>query len=165
MSGCSTQRYTRVIPDKLYSIQRFAHWACSPSAAIQVGVTISQAGPIFDPLSALLMLVGLALAVRRFRQPAYGFIIIWLAVMFVPGLLAIENNPNHLRTTGVIPAIFILPALGAAWLWEAWESRLPVQVGRPDATALLTGFSCTASISRRSISYLSQLFWNMGKRA
>ena len=28
--------------------------------------------PIFDPLSALLMLVGLALAVRRFRQPAYA---------------------------------------------------------------------------------------------
>ena len=86
--------------------------------------------PIFDPLSALLMLVGLALAVRRFRQPAYSFIVIWLAVMFVPGFLAIENNPNHLRATGLIPAIFILPALGAAWLWEAWESRLPVQVGR-----------------------------------
>ena len=80
--------------------------------------------PIFDPLSALLMLMGAALAVRRFREPAYGFIVLWLVVMFVPNLLAIDGTPNHLRATALIPAIFILPAFGAVWLWEAWESRL-----------------------------------------
>ncbi len=83
--------------------------------------------PIFDPLSALLMLVGLGLAVRRFREPAYGFIIIWLAVMFVPSLLAITFTPNYLRASAIIPALFILPALGTTWLWEAWESRLTVR--------------------------------------
>ena len=88
--------------------------------------------PIFDPLSALLMLVGLALAVRRFRQPAYGFIIIWLVVMFVPSLLAITYTPNYLRASALIPALFILPALGTSWLWEAWHSRLSVrQEGAP----------------------------------
>ena len=81
--------------------------------------------PIFDPLSALLMLTGIALAIRRFREPAYGFVVIWLVVMFVPSLLAVQGTPNHLRATAIIPAIFILPALGAAWLWEAWESRGP----------------------------------------
>ena len=81
--------------------------------------------PIFDPLSALLMLIGIALVLRRFRQPAYGFIVIWLVVMFVPSLLAVQGTPNHLRATAIIPAIFILPALGGAWLWEAWESRAP----------------------------------------
>ena len=79
--------------------------------------------PIFDPLSALLMLVGLALAVRRFRQPAYGFIIIWLVVMFVPSLLAITYTPNYLRASALIPALFILPALGTVQLWEAWKTR------------------------------------------
>ena len=58
--------------------------------------------PIFDPLSALLMLVGLALAVRRLRQPAYGFIIIWLVVMFVPSLLAVTHTPNYLRASALI---------------------------------------------------------------
>ena len=81
--------------------------------------------PIFDLLSALLMLIGIALAVRRFREPAHGFIVIWLIVMFVPGLLAIKDTPNYLRVTGLIPAIFMLPSLGAAWLWDAWESRTP----------------------------------------
>ncbi len=83
------------------------------------------ARPIFDPLSALLMLLGLGLAVRRFRQPAYGIIIIWLVVMFVPSLIAIADAPNHLRITGLIPALFVLPALGTAWLWDKWESRAP----------------------------------------
>ena len=81
--------------------------------------------PIFDPLSALLMLLGIALAVRRFRQPAYGLIAIWLVVMFVPSLLAIKGTPNYLRVTGLIPALFMLPALGFDWLWQAWESRTP----------------------------------------
>ena len=94
--------------------------------------------PIFDPLSALLMLVGLALAVRRLRQPAYGFIIIWLVVMFVPSLLAVTYTPNYLRASALIPALFILPALGTAWLWEAWESRrsVPLSPGRGILRAL-----------------------------
>lgn len=78
--------------------------------------------PIFDPLSALLMLTGAALAVRRFREPAYGFIIIWILVILAPMFIALDT-PNHLRSTALIPAIFVLPALGVAWLWEAWESR------------------------------------------
>ena len=38
--------------------------------------------------------------------------------MFVPSLLSIKDSPNYYRVSGLIPAIFILPALGAAWLWE-----------------------------------------------
>ena len=84
--------------------------------------------PIFDPFSAVLMLLGLALAARRFRNPRYGFIIIWLVVMIVPSILAVQGSPNHLRATGVIPAIFTLPAIGAAHLWKAWEIRLPARL-------------------------------------
>ena len=97
--------------------------------------TFIEGRPIFDPMSALLMLMGAALAVRRFREPAYGFIVIWLVVMFVPSLLVIEANPSHVRATALIPAIFILPALGAVWLWEAWESRLFLR--QADASVML----------------------------
>ena len=81
--------------------------------------------PIFDPLSAILMVLGIALAIRRFRQPAYGLILIWLAVMIIPGLIATKETPNYLRVTGIIPAVFILPALAAGWLWEVWETHAP----------------------------------------
>ena len=80
--------------------------------------------PIFDPISASLMLFGLALTVRRFRRPAHGFILIWLLIMFIPTILG-DDTPYHPRLAGLIPAIFVLPALGAAWLWEACESRRP----------------------------------------
>ena len=78
--------------------------------------------PIFDPLSATFMLMGLALSVRRFRQPAYGLILMWLVIMFVPTILG-EDTPYHPRLAGLIPALFVLPALGTAWLWQACESR------------------------------------------
>ena len=83
--------------------------------------------PLFDPLSALLLLLGLALAVRRFQQPAYGFTLIWLVVMFIPSLLAVQGTPSPIRATALIPAIFILPALGTMWLWDAWDSHLSRQ--------------------------------------
>ena len=81
--------------------------------------------PIFDPLSAILMVLGIALAIRRFKQPAYGLVLIWLAVMIVPGLIATKEIPNYLRVTGIIPAVFVLPAIAASWLWEAWETHAP----------------------------------------
>ena len=98
----------------MFAIQGDNHWDRNISGR-----------PIFDPLSAMLMLMGIALSARRFREPAYGFTIIWLIVMFVPSLLAIMDTPNYLRVTGLIPAIFILPSLGVARLWEVWESRGP----------------------------------------
>ena len=80
--------------------------------------------PVFDPLSALLMVAGVAISIRRFREPAYGFLLIWLVIMFVPSFLAIRDTPNYLRATGLIPALFILPALATTRLWHTWDSRV-----------------------------------------
>ena len=84
--------------------------------------------PFFDPVSALLMLLGLALVARRFRQPAYGLLIIWIVIMFVPVVLAVKGSPNFVRVSGVAPALFVLPALGAVRIWEVWEARMPVVI-------------------------------------
>lgn len=96
--------------------------------------------PIFDPVSASLMLLGLGLLVWRFRQPAYGFIGIWLFLMFVPSLVAIKDTPNYLRITGLVPALFILPALGAAYLWQAWKSHAPAMVRQMPIVLLIAAF-------------------------
>ena len=82
--------------------------------------------PLIDPLSLLLTLVGIALSARRFRDPAYGFIVIWFLVMFAPSFLAIRDTPNYLRITGVIPPLFIFPALATTELWSSWESRASI---------------------------------------
>jgi hypothetical protein len=75
--------------------------------------------PVFDAIVAPFFLLGLVVAARRARRPPYALLLLWLAVMLLPGALAI-GAPNFQRTAGLMPAIFVLPALGlataAAWL-------------------------------------------------
>ena len=67
---------------------------------------------VFDPLTALLTLLGLAICLKRWRDPPYSFLLLWLAVMVVPSFLAVDRYPTLPRVLGVIPGIYFLPALG-----------------------------------------------------
>jgi 4-amino-4-deoxy-L-arabinose transferase-like glycosyltransferase len=67
--------------------------------------------PVFDLPGAVFFYLGLALALLRLRQPAYGFLLIWIGVMILPTALS-TSAPHYLRAVGLIPAIFALPALG-----------------------------------------------------
>jgi len=80
--------------------------------------------PIFDPFSSLLLAGGLArlLWLTR-RSPRAVFLVLWLVILLLPSVTTARNVPNFLRVTGLIPAIFVLPALGAEWLWTLWERR------------------------------------------
>lgn len=88
--------------------------------------------PVFDPLISLVFLVGLGAAVRRWRQPAYGLVLIWTGVMLLPTVLA-EDAPHFLRAVGVLPVLFVFPALGlsAAGDWLR-QRRFP---GRSEGEA------------------------------
>jgi 4-amino-4-deoxy-L-arabinose transferase-like glycosyltransferase len=66
--------------------------------------------PIFDPLWAVLFYSGAALAVWRFKQPAYALTLIWLLVMLLPSILSGSDLSQH-RAVGAIGAAFILPAV------------------------------------------------------
>jgi hypothetical protein len=88
--------------------------------------------PVFDLLMGIAMLGGLGRAVwsifarRVRRRPAYGFALIWIAVMLVPTWLS-EDAPHFLRAAGVLPLLVVLPALGldAAmnWMERRGQSR------------------------------------------
>ena len=83
--------------------------------------------PVFDPLLALAFVagVGLALAAAWRRKPAALLILVWTATLLLPTILA-EDTPHFLRAVGVLPVIFIFPALAldAAWqVAERWASR------------------------------------------
>ncbi len=82
--------------------------------------------PVFDLLVAPFFLLGLVVAVRRIRRLPYALLLLWLVVMLAPGVLTI-GAPNFQRTAGLIPAIFVLPALGlttaTAWLVKRVQRR------------------------------------------
>ncbi|HUZ77502.1 MAG TPA: glycosyltransferase family 39 protein [Chloroflexota bacterium] len=93
--------------------------------------------PVFDwPLSALfyagivLAVVGVAAYLRRRRATrapadAYAFVLIWMFAMLIPGFISSES-PHFLRTIGIVPAVFVLPALTVSWLASRWRWVLPL---------------------------------------
>ncbi|MDO8671462.1 MAG: glycosyltransferase family 39 protein [Dehalococcoidia bacterium] len=100
--------------------------------------------PVFDPVLGALFLVGIGWAllnVHRKRgpnrledqtEPSLGgrrvthllpiWLILWLIVMMIPGIMSLES-PNYLRLVGTAPAVFILAALGVVGVWEAISQR------------------------------------------
>ncbi len=79
--------------------------------------------PIFDPVSAGLLIVGILVAFSRIREPRFNFLLLWFGVMLLPGFLTAKDAPNYLHLVGIIPVVFVWPAVGAAWLWGEWERR------------------------------------------
>ena len=99
--------------------------------------------PVFDPALGLAFLVGLMVAARRWREPAYALVLVWTGVMLLPTILA-EDAPHFLRAAGILPVALLLPALGldAAWTWLA--SRGWKVIGRlVVAAALVAGLAST----------------------
>ena len=74
--------------------------------------------PVFDPLLGLAFLGGVALALIGWRRGPNAFILAWTATMLLPTILA-EDAPHFLRGAGILPVVFLFPALGLdrAWTW------------------------------------------------
>ena len=88
--------------------------------------------PIFDPITAVLFLLGIIVLLKprlsniqhptpNTQQPASNplrlasrvFLLTYLPTMLLPSALAVgEITPSNLRTAGLLPFIYLLPALG-----------------------------------------------------
>lgn len=98
--------------------------------------------PYLDGVQATFFLAGVFQTVRR-RWPLRAFfLLLWLLVMLLPTILS-GDAPHFGRMTGAAPAISILIALGATWLWQQVASRVSFS-GR-FLVALLTLFLFLAS--------------------
>ncbi len=74
--------------------------------------------PVFEPLSGALFYLGLALALLRWRQPRYAFLLLWLLLALVPSMIT-DSAPSFLRASGALPVVYVFPAVAveAAWRW------------------------------------------------
>ena len=101
--------------------------------------------PVFDPIMSAFFLLGLILCFVRFRQrPEHALVLIWLTVMILPTILA-EDAPHFLRSVGVLPVAFVVPAIGLDYLWRFLGNKTsaPVAAGVV-ALALVFGLGDTA---------------------
>ena len=67
--------------------------------------------PVFaDPISAALFYAGLLVALWRWRDPRYGFLLIWLIGALVPSIVT-SDAPSSIRDILGLVVVFVFPAL------------------------------------------------------
>ena len=74
--------------------------------------------PVFDLFIAPWFLIGIVIALTRWKQPQYRFLLLWFIVMATPAFLTADMIPKGVRVLGVAPGVFIFPALAMDWLIE-----------------------------------------------
>ncbi len=77
--------------------------------------------PVFPGLAALPFYAGVVVAVWRWRSLAHALPLLWLGVMLLPTILAVDA-PHLLRAIGAMPPTFLLWGLGGGVAWE-WLAR------------------------------------------
>lgn len=98
--------------------------------------------PVFDGVTALLALAGLALcvwALRRGSSP-HLFLLLWFPALLTPTFLAVDRFPTLPRALGVIPGLYFFPALalGELLLWaRRWAQRAD-RATQPEAAEAAT---------------------------
>jgi len=74
--------------------------------------------PMFDLFIAPWFVAGVAIAFTRLRKPEYRFLLLWFVVMCIPAFLTADMIPKGVRVFGVVPGVFVFPALAMDWLIE-----------------------------------------------
>jgi len=67
--------------------------------------------PLLSPPLALLFWLGVLLSIKRWRQPRYLFLLLWLPIMVLPSIIALDPIPHSTRSCGTIPLTYIFPSL------------------------------------------------------
>jgi len=82
--------------------------------------------PVFvEPIAILLFYGGFLIALWRWRQPRYAFLLLWLPVGLLPSIVT-ADPPSFPRAFAALPVAFILPGLAAGPLWKRWRQIVPV---------------------------------------
>lgn len=78
--------------------------------------------PIFTGITAVFFLLGLGLALWRWRQSRYALLLIWLLMGTAPAMLA-PPEASLTHTIAAQPAAIILLAVGVAFVWRWLDKR------------------------------------------
>ncbi len=71
--------------------------------------------PVFGPVSGILFLAGVLIALLDLRHPASAFCLLWTMTALVPGMLT-QPAPHFSRTAGALLTTFIFPGIAVRWL-------------------------------------------------
>ncbi len=66
---------------------------------------------VFDPLLGALFYLGLIVALWRWRDGRYAFLLLWLAASIIPSLVTIDA-PSSIRIINLLPVLVLFPLVG-----------------------------------------------------
>ena len=79
--------------------------------------------PMLDFLSGVLLVLGLGVALAKWRDVAVVILPFWIFFMVLPGVLTLPwEAPQSLRSIGVLPAVVMAVTLALGTLWWAGRS-------------------------------------------
>jgi 4-amino-4-deoxy-L-arabinose transferase-like glycosyltransferase len=95
------------------------------------------ARPVFDPLTAILFVIGIGVALARWRRASYALALIWLLAGLVPTSLQ-PHTPNFEYMAVILPIVFTFPALAIDAVWERVRPCLSTYRARLAGVGLIT---------------------------
>ena len=93
--------------------------------------------PVLDPATSVCFLIGMGIALARWKRTNYLFTVVWFVVMSLPGAFTAEALPHFHRGIGAVPPLCLLCALGATWVKERLETSLPWSRARATSWGVL----------------------------
>jgi len=73
--------------------------------------------PMLNPWEASFFWFGAGVSLWRWQRPACRLLLLWMAFLLLPAVIARDYAPNTLRMLGATPAVYLITAYG---LWEAF---------------------------------------------
>ncbi|MFN2162593.1 MAG: ArnT family glycosyltransferase [Candidatus Promineifilaceae bacterium] len=104
--------------------------------------------PVFDTITALFFLIGLVVSLRRWRQPAYAFLLLWFATGIIPSLVT-GSTANTTRNLAALPAVYLLPAVGFVFVADIAAKRLNLSQRAVLTSGAVLWFLFVALVSAR----------------
>lgn len=111
--------------------------------------------PLLDPVSGVFFILGLAVAFRWVRRPAWGLLLLWFWALVILGWTLTENPPSSQRGVGTIPVVAILTALG---LTETLDALRRVLKARSPFTLHVLLFTLLAFIALINLFFYFQVY-------
>lgn len=74
--------------------------------------------PMLNPWEAFFFWFGTGVAILKWKRPSSRLLLLWLAFLLLPAVIARDYAPNTLRMLGATPPVYLLAAFG---VWEAFR--------------------------------------------
>ena len=81
--------------------------------------------PVLDLISAVFFILGILITLRRWKQPAYAFILLWFMIGIIPSLVT-GPTANTTRNLAALPVVYLFPALGIVTSLRLLSQRFKV---------------------------------------